>query len=104
MQPTLTRPFYKRSEKTTLRIYSTVTYELGVRTANSLLGTVGTAANTNDGDGGAVSSQERANDGDRSSDTQETAEVVRTGCVSLLAQGTSVSNYVRNEQRPGSPR
>ena len=88
----------------TLRIYSTVTYELSVRAANSLLGTVGTAANTNDGDGGAVSSQERANDGDRSSDTQETAQEVRAGLVSLLGQGRSVSNHVRNEQRPNSPR
>ena len=84
MQPTLTRPFYKPRKETTLPVYYTVTYELSVRAAHSLLGTVSTIAKTNNSDGGAVSGQEGANDGDRSSNSQETAKEVCTGFVSLF--------------------
>ena len=47
------------------------TYEGSVLAADGLLGTVGTGANTNDGDRRAVNSQERADDGNAADDAQQ---------------------------------
>ena len=50
------------------------TYEGSVLAANGLLGTVSTSANTNDGKGGAVEGQKRADDGNAADDAQQPSE------------------------------
>ena len=74
-----------------------ITYELRVLAASSLLGTVSTSAKTNDSDRGAVETQERANNGDFSNDTQETLKLVHVGRGSLPEQDASVSGHVAEQ-------
>ena len=68
MQPMLTRPFCEAYQAGLSYYHLSKTYESSVLAADGLLGTVGTGANTNDGDRRAVNSQERADDGNSADD------------------------------------
>ena len=72
-------------QKYGLSLYgSQTTYKLSLLAADSLLNTVSTSgANTNDGDGGAVSGQERADDRDVSDNAQKASELVHIRLIGL---------------------
>jgi len=69
-----------------------VTYELSVVAAGSLLGAVGTSAHTDDSDGRAANTEERASHGNGSHNSQESGKQIGIGLTSLQSVGRSVSS------------
>ena len=74
VQPMLMRPFCAAHQAGLFYYHPWETYESSVLAADGLLGTVSTSANTNDGKGGAVEGQKRADDGNAADDAQQPRE------------------------------